>query len=70
MNANTLAVAMQNLPVRGIDGLKWMLRQHSGLIPLSCIRFLSTSWGGILGRSNATLTLRSCVRNSSCLRVI
>ena len=62
--------------VEGSGGLKWMLKQRSGLMPLSRIRLLSTSSGGLLGFSNAILTsqtvgprsmLCGCMRDSTCL---
>ena len=55
------SIAIQHLPslsVRGSGGLKWMLKQRSGLMPSSRIRFLSTSSGGLIF-SNAILTLRT-----------
>ena len=68
-----------SLFVRGISGLKWMLKQRSGMVPVSRIRFLSASLGGLLGHSNAILTLQTmgpcsmfcgCRRDSTSLRVI
>ena len=56
-----------------------MFKQHSCLMPCSRIRFLSASAGGLLGCSNAILTLQTkgpcsmlcgCIRDSTCLRVI
>ena len=69
---------MQHLPllsVRSSGGLKWMLKQHSGLMPSSCIWFLGISSGGLLGFSNAILTLQTmgpysmlwgCTCDSTC----
>ena len=73
---------MEHIPslfVRGSGGLKWMLKQRLGMVPVSRIRFLSTSLGGLFRCSNAILTLQTmgpctmlcgCRRDSTCLCVI
>ena len=51
-----IVVQLLQSSVEGSGGLKWMLKQRSGLMPSSRIRFLSTLSGGLLGFSNAILT--------------